>query len=148
MKTKTSKFVWIVIALIIIAITIVLLFVPLFTVDLDLKKCSNRLLGQISEQLNDLGLDDGDVTEAGCIPNNVVLSLDFVSYCASKGFDIDTLTEDQIPSGDVIKVSNLGIGDGFHTVSFNVRKLFKIDDENLTKIKLKKNLVGTIYRYY
>lgn len=146
MKTKYSKIVWIVVALIILTITLVLLFAPIFTVDLDLTKCSNKLLGQINEQLSGLGMDA--VTEVGCIPNSLVLATDFLSYLNEKGLNINTLSEDQIPSGDVIKVSNLGIGNNFYTVSFNVRKLFRIDDENLKTIKLKKNLVGTIYRNY
>jgi hypothetical protein len=146
MKTNASKFIiWIIVITILLTTTLVLLLVPMFTVDLDLNKCSNINWVQMNEQLNSVGMDD--ITEVECVVNGLLLSVALTSYMTINNFDISTLTEDKIPEGDVITVSNLGIGDKFHTVTFNVRKLFRIDDDDLTILKLKKNLIGTIYRF-
>jgi hypothetical protein len=145
MKTNTTKIIiWILVVTIFLAITFVLLLVPIFTVDLDLNKCSNISLVQINDERLNFGLDE--VTpEDGCVKNSIVIQTAILLYLTKNDFDFDNVMD--IPENDVIKVNNLGIGNKFCTVSFNVRKLFEIDDDDLTILKLNKNLIGTIYRF-
>ena len=153
-----TTIIWIIVSVIILALLLVLLLVPMFSVDLDMAKCSNKTVDQINAEFQANGIDNHlDPLPLGeCISNLQCVQTGVIIYAKKHNLTIDAGPDailNQTSSGDRIKIGNLGVGTKFVTVSFNIHKLINAmistgnDSAETRVIKLKKNLLGTIYRY-
>lgn len=153
-----TTIIWIIVSVIILALLLVVLLVPMFSVDLDMAKCSNKTVDQINAEFKSNGIDNqlDQLLQGKCISNLECIQVEIIVYAKKHNLTIDAGPDailNQTSSGDRIKIGNLGVGTKFVTVSFNLHKLINAmistgnDSAETRVIKLKKNLLGTIYIY-